>query len=259
MAACQVELDEFDELAAAFNWALGRVELAFKQRERMMEHLRRFTGDASHELRTPLTTIKTNTGVALTDEVPSKEHVHALHQIDRATDRMTRLVDDLLLLARSDSGDLARERSVVPVYRAMQEAIDLLPSLAAAPPIVLRCDEGDEVIGDADQLIRLFRNLLENAIRYTPSNGCIVAATARAGDYIRISIEDSGTGIGQEHLMHLGERFYRADPGRDRRQGGAGLGLAICRSIAAQHGGEMKIDSAIGVGTTVTVLLPVNG
>lgn len=249
--------DEFDELAATFNRALDRVEVAFQERERMMDHLRRFTGDASHELRTPLTTIKANTGVALEDDTPSQEHIHALRQIDRAANRMTNLVEDLLLLARSDAGQLTETRKAVRLRYTLEEAAALLPDAAYGADIDLNgCSASHYIMGDADQLIRLFRNLLENARRYTPVDGSITVVSTNEENMVSIRIGDSGAGIAPEHLVHLGERFYRADTGRNRKHGGAGLGIAICRSIVLQHNGDLSIESTVGVGTTVTIHIP---
>ena len=248
--------DEFDALASTFNRALDRVELAFQERERAMEQLRRFTADASHELRTPLTTIKANTGVALAELEPSQEHIHSLRQIDRAADRMTALVRDLLLLARSDSGQATLDFRSLSLADVAQEAIDLLSPRPHAPILLDSPETPLIVCGDEDHLCRLLVNLLENAARYTPPDGKICVSLERQGREALIRVRDTGCGIAQEHLSHLGERFYRADSGRNRKQGGAGLGLAICRSIAAQHHGALSIESELGKGTTVTVLLP---
>lgn len=248
--------DEFDRLASTFNRALDRVELAFEERERAMEQLRRFTADASHELRTPLTTIKANTGVALAETEPSQEHIHSLRQIDRAADRMTALVRDLLLLARSDSGQVTLDFRSVSLEEVVRESMDLLSSRPHAPILLDAPQTALIVCGDGDHLCRLFVNLLENAARYTPPEGQITVGLERRGQEAVITVQDTGCGVTPEHLPHLGERFYRADSGRNRKQGGAGLGLAICRSIVAQHHGTLSITSEVGKGTTVTVCLP---
>lgn len=129
--------DEFDALASTFNRALDRVELAFQERKRMMEQLRRFTGDASHELRTPLTTIKTNTGVALAEAQPSQEHIHALRQIDLAADRMTSLVQDLLLLTRADADQAPLALRPLSLAEVAAEAVEMLPPSDLRAPITL--------------------------------------------------------------------------------------------------------------------------
>jgi signal transduction histidine kinase len=245
--------DEFDELASTFNGALQRVETAFLDRERAIAQLRRFTADASHELRTPLTTIKANTGVALENREPSAEHVHALSQIDRAADRMTALVQDLLLLARSDAGQLTLDLVAVSLSEVIQDAIDSLPHTQHAP-ITVDCDEQTIMVcGDHEHLRRLFLNVLQNAARHTPLDGHIVVETTVSSGKPIVRIKDSGCGIPPEHLPNIGQPFYRADSGRNRKHGGAGLGLAICKSIAAAHHATLEVDSELGKGTTVTV------
>lgn len=254
--------DEFDELAGTFNHALDRVEQTFREREQAMEQLRRFTADASHELRTPLTTIKANTGIALNETEPSQEHLHALRQIDRAADRMTALTRDLLLLARSDAGQITPDMRPLALDEVLQEAIREAEKTAVQPnaPITLQARESEVIVaGDADCLHRLFLNLLENAARYTPADGHITVSIANEADDAVIRVQDTGCGIGAEHLPHLGERFYRADRGRNRKQGGAGLGLAICHAIVAKHHGTLTLQSEPGEGTTVTVRLPLAG
>jgi signal transduction histidine kinase len=246
--------DEFDELASTFNGALQRVESAFLDRERAIAQLRRFTADASHELRTPLTTIKTNTGVALENREPSEEHVHALSQIDRAADRMTALVQDLLLLARSDAGQLTLDLAAVSLPEVLQDAIDSLPRTPHAS-FELRCEVDDmTVCGDYEHLRRLFLNVLQNAARHTPPEGQIRVEISRKNGRPLVRIEDNGCGIPPEHLPNIGQPFYRADAGRNRKHGGAGLGLAICRSIAAAHDATLTVESELGEGTAVSVV-----
>ena len=248
--------DEFDELAATFNGALERVETAFLDRERAIAQLRRFTADASHELRTPLTTIKTNTGVALSEAEPSPEHIHALRQIDRAADRMTNLVQDLLLLARSDAGQLSLDLAGVSLPEIVLEAIDSVPGPHAPIAVETRGPESP-ICGDFEHLLRLFVNLLENASRHTPLDGRITVTIEQSSGRSAVTIRDSGCGISPEHLPLIGQPFFRVDASRNRKVGGAGLGLAICRSIAAAHGATMAITSEPAKGTAVTVTFTV--
>jgi two-component system OmpR family sensor kinase len=251
--------DEFDELASTFNRALDRVETAFEERERAIEQLRRFTADASHELRTPLTTIKIHTGVALAAKGTFQEQLYALRQIDRAADRMTSLVQGLLLLARSDAGQIALDLRPVLLESVLTEVID---TLTPGTKAVIRLDVRTpslQIRGDQESLYRVFLNLLENAIRHTPAEGEIRVVIDRLNEQAIVSVQDTGCGIDPVHLSHLGERFYRADTGRNRQHGGVGLGLAICQTIVTQHQGTMSIDSMPGVGTTVTVCLPYTG
>jgi signal transduction histidine kinase len=247
--------DEFARLTAVLNGMLERLETAF-------ERQKRFTGDASHELRTPLATIKATASLAREDAWGAEACQGALATIESAVDRASRIVDDLLLLARVDSRRLAIAGGAVPVQslleRAVLEATTTAPASSPGPPVRIELPAAAtlQVLGDADQLTRLLVNLLENARRHTPASGSIRLAAGAEDGLVVISVTDTGEGIAPEHLPHLGERFYRLDAARTRARGGAGLGLAICKSIAEAHGGAIRIDSVRGEGTTVTILLP---
>ena len=255
--------DEFGQLAATFNGMLGRLEEAFtrlsqanRELTQAYEQQRRFTADASHELRTPLTIIKANTSLALMEARTEPEYRQALEAVDRAADRTSRLVQDLLLLARADAGHLRLKR--VPL--AVQDVLDQTLEAAGGredPRVRLDVSALPEcVLGDADSLERLFSNLLSNARRHTPADGLIVVSARPCRDGVVVQVHDTGSGIAPEHLPHLFERFYRADEARSGADGGTGLGLAICRSIAEAHEGTIEIESVVGGGTTVRVLLP---
>jgi heavy metal sensor kinase len=248
--------DEFAELARTFNGMLRRLEEAFGSLELANERLRRFTADASHELRTPLTIIKAHTSLALAQPRSADEYRLALEIVDSAVDRTACLVQDLLLLARSDAGQLEMPRCPVAVTEIFESALHAARQ-PAAPPVRLRLpDPPPTVFGNADALARLFGNLVANAVRHTPEDSTVtLSALARGADVV-IEVIDTGEGIAPEHLPHVRERFYRADESRSRAQGGAGLGLSICQSIVEAHGGRMEIRSVLGGGTTVTVTLP---
>jgi len=256
--------DEFARLASTFNAMLTRLSGAFGEQERLVEELRRmveqqrrFTADASHELRTPLTVIKANTSLALGGGQPdAEEGRQAMADIDRAADAASRLVDDLLLLARSDAGQLGRDSAALPVREVLERAIGNMPRREAAPVRLEVDDPALQVMGNEDELVRVFLNLLQNAARHTPPDGSITVTARREGGLVRVRVSDTGCGIAPEHLPHLGERFYRVDAARTRKQGGSGLGLSICRGILEAHGGSMRFESAPGAGTTVTVTLP---
>jgi heavy metal sensor kinase len=247
--------DEFADLAETFNGMLSRLQTAFERQEEAFEQQRRFTADASHELRTPLTIIKANTSLALTGQRTVADYRQTLSAVDTAADRMNRIVQDLLLLARSDAGQLGYElapTSLVPVLNqaaaSLQNREHAAVSLAVSPESLM-------VRGNADALVRLFSNLLENAARYTPPEGRITISAEELGGAVVIKVKDTGEGIAPEHLPHVMERFYRAEAARSRVHGGTGLGLSICRSIVEAHGGEMSLDSVAGKGTTVRVTL----
>lgn len=252
--------DEFSELATTFNGMLGRLEDAFARLESACEQQRRFAGDASHELRTPLTVLKANTSLALSGERTGEQYRQALVAADAAADTMTRIVQDLLLLVRSDGGQLQLDLQPVSVADVMRRAAANLP-LPERPPLRFELPAGlPPVQGDLHHLARLFSNLLENALRHTPPEGEVVVRAAREEGMARIEVHDTGEGIPPEHLPHVCERFYRVDAARSHGSPGpgarTGLGLAICLEIARTHGGELHVASQAGRGTTVTVRLP---
>jgi heavy metal sensor kinase len=243
--------DEVGRLARTFDAMLARLEAAFVRQ-------RQFTADASHELRTPLTAIIGQIDVALEQSRSDASYRATLVSVREQAQRLTRLAGDLLLLARADSPsaqpaieqfDMAAVlpaivAQVAPLAAARDQAVVLNP----LPPLLL--------CGNEDQLIRLVLNLLDNALRYTPSGGRIAVSGACAGREITISVNDSGPGIAPEHLPRLFDRFFRIDRVRNRAQGGSGLGLAIAQSIAQAHGGRIDVESLIGQGSTFTVVLP---
>lgn len=252
--------DELSELAETFNDMLARLDRAFRQLEAAFEQQRRFTGDASHELRTPLTVIKANTSLALSGERTPEEYREALQAADQAANTMNRIVQDLLLLTRSDSGRLGLEWQPLLLDSVLRQAASQV-RVPGGPAVRLLLPEAPlAVFGDTHYLVRLFVNLLENAARHTPPEGRITVSAELAGDTVVASVEDTGEGIPPEHLPHVCERFYRVDSARTHaghgRGGGTGLGLAICQSIVRAHGGTLRIESEVGRGTRVTVLLP---
>jgi heavy metal sensor kinase len=252
--------DELGELAHTFNGMISRLEGAFERLESAYEQQRRFTGDASHELRTPLTAIKANTSLALCGERTHAEYREALQAADQAADTMTRIVQDLLLLARSDGGQLRLDQQPLPIETMLRRALASVPAHERAPVFLELPERPLGVLGDAHHLTRLFVNLLENALRHTPLDGrvtlAVSAAVGRAGEMVVIRVQDTGEGIAPEHLPHVCERFYRVDTARARSAGGTGLGLAICQSIIQAHRGTMRVESTVGVGTTVIISLP---
>jgi heavy metal sensor kinase len=250
--------DELSTLAGTFNAMIARLETAFHDMERAYEQQRRFTADASHELRTPLTTIKANTSLALCGEPTLEEYRETIEAADEAADTMNRIVQDLLLLARSDGGQLGLRAEPAPIRGILERAAGLVKDRERAPIVVDVADADLCVHGDPHHLLRLFVNLAENAARHTPPDGRVVLAARADGpsDTVQITVTDTGEGIPAEHLPHVCERFYRVDAARSRGRGGTGLGLSICQSIVSAHGGVMTIDSERGRGTTVSVVLP---
>jgi len=253
--------DEFSDLARTFNGMMGRLETSFDQLGKAYEQQKRFTADASHELRTPLTVIKANTSLALAGATTIEEYRNALQEADSAVDRTNKLVLDLLLLARSDSNQIQIQRESVNVHDLFDHTIGTLrtvkstegniPGIGMMPFSPNLC-----VDGDYEMLVRLFGNILANAVRHTPATGKIIFGAKIEGDSVILSIKDTGEGIPPEHLSHIGERFYRVDPSRSNMAGGTGLGLAICKSIAEAHNTTLKFESKVGEGTTVSIKLP---
>jgi signal transduction histidine kinase len=251
--------DEFARLAGTFNGLLDRLDRAFQDQSRLLQLQQRFTGDASHELKTPLTIIKGRAGMAVDRISTDTKSRHEFQEIATAATAMTELVQDLLLLAHADEGQLGRDVQGVSVREALDSAMAATLEGRGAP-ITLEIERKDlRFRGNQGELVRLFRNLLDNAVRYTPPEGKITVRAQRVAAKIMVTVEDTGMGIAPEHLPHLGERFYRVDASRTRPTGGTGLGLSICRSIVEAHGGELRFQSMLGVGTTATVILPKDG
>ncbi len=246
--------DEFAQMAATFNGLLGRLDASFQRQSQILDQQRRFTADASHELKSPLTVILGTANQISYGGLSEPEVCAAAAEIAAAAAGMARLVQDLLLLARSDEGRLGQNKIRVPVREVLAQAI--ARTVRHGSPVVLEAAGHLCFYGSEDELIRVFANLLQNAAQATPPDGKITIAARQEGAEIVAVVTDTGSGVAPEHLPHLGERFYRTDTARTRRDGGTGLGLAICRSIAEAHGGTLAFSSIPGAGTTATVTLP---
>lgn len=243
--------DEVGRLASTFDAMLNRLETAF-QRERQ------FTSDVSHELRTPLTGLKGQIDVALSKIRTPSEYEDTLHGMNDEVDRLIRLSSELLFLARLEQGKLSWQPEKVSVNYMVSAVLDQIRPLADAKNLTLTESVPDNlmVYGDPDYLIRLLLNLVDNAYKYTPQGGEIVAHAKRTTDSVNISISDNGLGISEEDLPHLFDRFYRVDKARSRESGGAGLGLSIAYEIAQLHKGKLEVKSRVGEGTTFKVVFP---
>jgi heavy metal sensor kinase len=242
--------DELGRLATTFNALIQRLQQAF-------ERQRRFTADASHELRTPLSLIQAITSQKLMRRREAEEYEQGLRQIDEATAYMAKLVAYLLTLARADAGQLTLAREPLDLTELLEHVAGqvgdawgrAIPVHAAGPA---------PVVGDTLRLTELFLNLLENAAKYTPSEGRVEVHVRQKQGSVEVVVRDTGIGIPAEHLPHVFDRFYRVDKARAREAGGTGLGLAISRWIAEAHGGSIRAESAPGQGTTMTVTLHEN-
>lgn len=242
--------DELDVLAETFNEMFERLE-------RQVAQLRQFTADAAHELRTPLAALRGNAELALSERRSSEELRTAIAESIEEYDRLARIADDLLLLARADAGQEFVRRAPLRLDMAVADVVDLFSPVAEERGVVLRCSAECEVWVDGDdgRLRQMIGNMLDNAIKYTPSGGSVDVALATANGLAELTIRDTGAGIPPEHLPRVFDRFYRADRARTR-EGGAGLGLSISSTIVEAHRGTIHLGSRPGVGTTVSVKLP---
>jgi heavy metal sensor kinase len=239
--------DEVNRLATTFNDMLSRIESGFTRE-------RQFTANASHELRTPLAAMQAILSVVREGARPAQEYREALDDLGEETDRLRALVEDLLRLARGEAG-LELQLETLDLAGLLSGVADSLQQLAQVKGLYLKCELPSilTIRGDTDQLIRLFVNLVDNAIKYTERGGVTLTARKRGGVTI-VGISDSGIGIAQAHLPHIFERFYRIESSRSSR--GAGLGLAISRQIAQAHGGTLEAQSSPSGGSTFIVKLP---
>jgi len=241
--------DEVGRLAETFDDMLARLDDSF-QRERQ------FTNDASHELRTPLSAMQAILGVIREKRRKPEEYEQALDDLTEETDRLRTLVENLLRLARENKHS-HNLHEMINLSTLLKDVTDSLRPLAETKSLSLACEtpENLTMLGDSDELIRLFVNLLDNAIKYTEHGKITVTAQKDEKD-ITVNVKDTGIGISPEHLPHIFDRFYRVDESRVMR--GAGLGLAIAQEIARAHGGTIEARSTVGQGTTFTAYLPQN-
>lgn len=248
---------EIDTLAISFNRMLERIETSFKAEKEAKERIRKFVSDASHELRTPLTSIHGFIEVLLRGAaVQPEQRDRALNSMYEESKRATRLIEDLLFLAKIDrvpsfeikKGDLNL------LIREMEPQLSLL---AKERKLQLLLEDHAEAVFDRDKMKQVILNVVYNAVQYTDEKtGAITISLQKDHDGVMLMIADNGTGIAPEHLPHLFDRFYRADPSRSRKYGGSGLGLAITKSIIDSHNGTIDVKSEIGRGTVFLIRLP---
>ncbi len=245
--------DELDRLADTLNEMLGRLEGAFGA-------MRRFSADAAHELRTPLTALKGGLEVALRAERSPAEYRQVLAAKLEEVDRLIRLAEDLLFIGRSGA-DLASPRAPVDLEQVALEVLDVGARLAQPRGVTVRMEVADAVtvLGHASALHRAARNLVENAVNYTPAGGLVEVNVARDNGSGLLSVRDTGPGIAPGDVTRVFEPFVRLDAARDRASGGAGLGLSIARSIVAAHGGTITLETSPGHGCRFTIRLPAVG
>ncbi len=235
-------------LATAFDEMLARLESSFKR-------LSQFSADLAHEFRTPMTSLRTQAEWALTPGRSPNECRRTLETSLEEYERLSRMIDSLLFLARADNAEMVLQRVSFSAARETRAVIDLFEAAAAEKTIVL-AEKGDASLqGDAGLFRRALSNLLDNSLRNTPANGRIsVSISKLEQDGAEVRVEDTGCGIATEHLPKVFDRFYRVDPAR--HQPGAGLGLSLVKSIMDLHGGGVSLQSKLGNGTAVVLRFP---
>lgn len=242
--------DEVGQLAGTFNEMLERLERAFQAQ-------RRFVADASHALRTPLTAIRGNVELLLQRPEDPTAQATSLQAIRRETQRLSRVVSDLLLLAQADAGQTL-ERQPVEMATLLLEVYQQARVMADGVNVSLGHEDQGLVAGDPDRLREMLLNLVDNALKYTPEGGKVTLSLYYNKPWIQVSVTDTGPGIPPEDLAHVFERFYRVKTIKPRpgQSPGTGLGLAIAKWIAEQHGGHITVESHLGKGSTFTAWLP---
>lgn len=235
---------EFGQLSELFNSMLDRLQTAFQQQSR-------FVADASHELRTPLSVLIMNAELALSRDRTPDEYRTALATCLRASQRMKALTEDLLMLAKSDSGQIPLNKSSLDLDELVADSIEILQPLANQQDVQIQHRRQPvPILGDRNRLRQLIDNLIKNAIVYNHPGGTVTVEVTRKGERAILRVGDTGPGIAAVDLPHVFDRFYRIDTARSRDQGGSGLGLSICKSIADQHEGLLTVASEPGVGST---------
>lgn len=223
------------------------------------ERQRNFVADASHELRSPLAVIQTNLELVMGNGDESVEsQTKWLENIKTENKRMTKLVDDLLLLARVDSDQKLIEKRFFPIQLVLENVATLYEPMASEKGVALKTeiDYFEDFFGDEGRIKQLTVILLDNAIKYTQSGGSVILKLIASENHLELIVEDTGIGIEEEHLDKIFERFYRVDKARSRSSGGTGLGLSIADWIVREHKGSIVVNSEAGKGSTFKVILP---
>ncbi|HKV48746.1 MAG TPA: ATP-binding protein [Candidatus Acidoferrales bacterium] len=244
--------DELARLAETLNDMLAGLESAFQK-------ITRFTADASHELRTPVAVMRTSAELALRKSRGEGEYRETLSQILHETDKVSHLIENLLALARADSGAAQMGMERADISAILAEACDKSKLLAEEKGVALARNGASGPVWaqvNADSIERLFVILLDNAVKYTPAGGKIDVKLGTENGFATAEIRDSGIGISAEDMPHIFDRFFRADRARSREHGGVGLGLAIGKWIAEAHGGEIRVQSEPAKGSSFRVRIP---
>jgi heavy metal sensor kinase len=243
--------DEAGRLATTINELLGRLDTSFKEQQR-------FVADASHELRTPLAVLRGEAEVALGQERDSSEYKETLILIKDEAERLTRIVENLFLLARQPLDASGYLKEPVLLNDVVADCARAARVLANQKGLRLDIEDSSPVTvnGNYEMLQRMLLNLLDNAVKYTAEGGRICVTLGLHDAQARISVSDTGLGIPAEDQSRIFDRFYRVDKARSRALGGAGLGLSIARTVVEGHGGTISVESDLGRGSTFQIKLP---
>jgi len=245
--------DELQRLSETLNGMLERLESAFKK-------ITQFTADASHELRTPVAVMRTRAELALRKARSADEYREVIAEVLAELEKTSALIEQLMFLARADSGAETLHFTPTNVTEVLHEACHQGSALAEARQVAFREQISSEnmwIQGDASSLRRLFLILIDNAVKYTPANGQVEVSLQRNDGFAVAEVRDTGIGIAESDLPNVFERFYRADKARTRELGGVGLGLSIGRWITEVHSGTIKVHSAPGRGSIFQIRLPI--
>lgn len=261
--------DELSRLIDTFNEMISRLDQSFRQ-------MKQFSSDASHELKTPLTILKGEVEVMLRKERTSQEYQQTLKSNLEEINRMSQIVEDLLLLSKADTGEIQLHRKQINLTAILAEVVAQMDLLARSNKIYLCASNHQQdfhIFGDALRIRELFMNLIENGIKYTEEGGSITITLQEDSSplreasellesvrdrFVKIIVSDTGIGIAEEDHERIFNRFFRVDKARSREQGGSGLGLSICKWIVEAHQGEIKVESELGKGSCFIVRLPLS-
>jgi len=253
--------DEVGILAKTFNDMAAQIETMLEELQRVETLRREFVANVSHELRTPLTNIRSYAEtISDNQDIPPETEEEFLRIIINQSDRMTKIVQDLLELSRYDSGASVIAPEEFSIDQAVRDVYAAIALEARKRGHVLNLElewKLPHIKGDRAKIEQVLMNIISNAIKYTPDGGTIAIYSGTSDGCVWVKIEDTGVGIPPEDLLHVFDRFYRVDKARSRESGGTGLGLSIAKEIVSRHGGDITIESKPGTGTSVTVKLPI--
>jgi heavy metal sensor kinase len=262
--------DEISRLIETFNEMISRLDQSFRQ-------IKQFTSDASHELKTPLTILKGEVEVTLRKERSSQEYQQTLKSNLEEINRMSQIVEDLLLLSKADTGEIRLNKEDINLTEILNDVVAQIDLLARSKGLHLSKSNHHQdiyILGDVLRIRELLMNLIENGIKYTEEGGSIHISLQKEavppvlnlsewegrekGKFVKIIVSDTGIGIAKEDQERIFNRFFRVDKARSREQGGSGLGLSICKWIVEAHQGEIEVESELGKGSSFTVKLPLS-